>query len=63
MHSQVSAVLFYTWTVKFMQARIYADDMRVSHLQAKGWRHHLSWNIGPTVAESAGLSGLGQFIL
>ena len=46
-----------------MKARIYADDMRVSHLQAKGRRQYLSLNIGPTVTESAGLSGLGQFIL
>ena len=33
--SQISAVLFYAQTMKFVQARICADPMRVSRLQAK----------------------------
>jgi len=52
--SQVSAVLFYTWTVKFVRAQICVGDMSVSRLQVKGWQHHLSQNIGPAIAESAG---------
>jgi len=50
--SQISAVLFYAQTMKFVQAWICADPMRVSCLQAKG--HYLKQNIGLTVAESAG---------
>ena len=52
--SQVSAVLFYTRTVKFVQAPMCVGDMCVSHLQAaKGRQHHLSQNIGLAIARSA----------
>ena len=51
--SQVSAVLFYTRTAKFVQAQICVGDMRVSRLQVKGWQQHLSQNIGPATAGSA----------
>ena len=40
--SQVSVLLFYAWTAKFMWAQICVGDMHVSHLQAKGQQHHLS---------------------
>ena len=50
--SQVSAVLFYARTTKFMRAQICAGDMCVSLLQAKGWQHHLSQNIGLAIARS-----------
>ena len=52
--SQVSAVLFYTRTVKFVQVPMCVGDMCVSCLQvAKGRQHHLSQNIGPAIARSA----------
>ena len=51
--SQVSTVLFYARTAKFVQAQICVGDMCVSHLQVKGQQHHLSQNIGPTIAWSA----------
>ena len=52
--SQVSAVLFYTRTVKFVQASMCVGDMCVSRLQAaKGRQHHLSQNIGLAIARSA----------
>ena len=53
--SQVSAVLFYAWTAKFVWAQICVGDMRVSRLQVKDRQHHLSQNIGPVIAGSAGL--------
>ena len=46
--SQVTAVLFYTRTPKFVWAQIC-----VGRLQAKGLQHHLSQNIGPVIAGSA----------
>ena len=52
--SQVSAVLFYTQTAKFVRAQICVGDMHVSHLQVKGRQQHLSQNIGRTIAGSAG---------
>ena len=52
--SQVSTVLFYTRTVKFVQVPMCVGDMCVSRLQAaKGRQHHLSQNIGPAIARSA----------
>ena len=52
--SQVFAVLFYTRTVKFVQAQICVGDMCVSRQQAtKGQQHHLSQNIGLAIARSA----------
>ena len=51
--SQVSAVLFYAQTAKFVRTHTCDSDMRVSLLQAKGWQHHLSQNIGPAIAGSA----------
>ena len=51
--SQVSAVLFYARTAKFVRAQICVGDMRVSRIQAKGRQHHLSQNIGPAIARSA----------
>ena len=51
--SQVSAALFYAWTAKFVGVQICVGDMRVSRLQAKGWQHHPSQNIGPVIAGSA----------
>ena len=50
--SQVSAVLFYTRTAEVRVGTI--GDMRISCLQVKGWQHHLSQNIGPAIAVSAG---------
>ena len=50
---QVSAVLFYTRTAKFVRVQICAGDMHVSRLQAKDREHHLSQNIGPAFAGSA----------
>ena len=50
---QVSTVLFYAQTTKFVWAQICGDDVHVSCLQAKDWRHHLSQNIGLVVAGSA----------
>ena len=41
-------------TVKFVRAWIFADNIHASCLQAKGRRRHLSQNIGPAVAGSAG---------
>ena len=46
-------VLYYAQTAKFMQAQVCVGDMRVSRLQVKGRRHHLSQNISPTIAGSA----------
>ena len=37
-----------------VRAWICADNIYVSCLQVKGWRHHLSQNIGPAVTRSAG---------
>ena len=59
--SQVSAVLFYARTMKFIWAQICIGDTRVSHLQAKGWQHHLSQNIvlmiaGPAIPALPALS-------
>ena len=51
--SQVSAVLFYARTAKFVRTQTCDGDMRVSLLQAKVWQHHLSQNIGYTIAGSA----------
>ena len=51
--SQVTAVLFYTRTPKFVRAQICVGDMLVFRLQAKGLQHHLSQNIGPVIAGSA----------
>ena len=51
--SQVSAVLFYAWTAKFVMAQICVGDMHVLRLQVKGRQHHLSQNIGPAIAGSA----------
>ena len=53
---QVSAVLFYARTAKFVRVQICVGNMRVSHLQAKDWEHHLSQNIGPVFAGSARLA-------
>ena len=39
---------------KFVRAQICVGDMRVSHLQVKGRQNHLSQNIGPAIAGSAG---------
>ena len=39
---------------KFVRAQICVGDMRVSRLQVKGRQHHLSQNIGPAIAGSAG---------
>ena len=39
---------------KFVRAQICVGDMRVSCLQVKGRQHHLSQNIGPAIAGSAG---------
>ena len=50
---QVSAVLFYTRTAKFVQAQICVGDMHVSLLQVKGREHFFSENIGPAIAGSA----------
>ena len=44
----------YAWTTKFVRAQICVGDMRVSRLQVKGQQHHLSQNIGPAIAGSAG---------
>ena len=53
--SQVSADHFYARTAKFfMWAQICVGNMRVSRLKAKGWQHHLSQNIDPVIAVSAG---------
>ena len=54
--SQVSAVLFYARTAKFVRAQIRVGDMRVSFLQAKGRQHHLRQNNGPAIAGSARLA-------
>jgi len=51
--SQVSTVLFYVQIVKFVRAQICVGDMCVSRLQAKGWQHHISQNIGLVIAGSA----------
>ena len=51
--SQVSPVLFYARTAKFVWAQIFVGNMRVSCLQAKCWQHHRSQNIGPAIAGSA----------
>ena len=51
--SQVSTVLFYVWTAKFMWAQVHVDYMCVSLLQAKGRQHHLSQNIGLAIVGSA----------
>ena len=51
--SRVSAALFHVYTVKFMRVQICADDLHVSHQQAKGRRQHLSQNIGLAVVRSA----------
>ena len=53
---QVSASPSVTFdrTVKFVRVQIFADNMRASRLQAKGQRRHLSHNVGPAVAGSAG---------
>ena len=56
--SQISAALFYVWTVHVVRAWICTEDMRASCLQAKGRRSYLSQNIGPAVAGSAGLAPL-----
>ena len=50
--SQISAALFYVWTVHVVWARICTED--TFHLEAKGRRCYLSQNIGPAVAGSAG---------
>ena len=50
--SQVSAVLFYALTAKFVRAQICVGDVRVSRLQVKGRQDHLSQNIGPAIAGS-----------
>ena len=55
--SQVSAVLFYAWTAKFVRAQICVGHMRVSRLKVKDRQHHLSQNIGPAIAGSAGVTG------
>ena len=52
--SQVSAVLFYALTAKFVQAQICVGDVCVSRLQVKGRQHPLSQNIGSAIAGSAG---------
>ena len=52
--SQVSAVLFYTRTTKFMRAQIrFVLQYACFCLQAKGQQHHLSQNIGSAIAGSA----------
>ena len=48
--SQVSTVLFYALTTKFVWAQICVGDMHVCRLQAKGWQCRLSQNIGPEIA-------------
>ena len=50
---QVSTVLFYARTAKFVRVQICAGDMLVSRLQAKDREHHLSQNIGPAFTRSA----------
>ena len=52
--SQVSAVLFYPRTAKFVLAQIYIGNMCVSRLQVKDQQHYLSQNIGPVIAGSVG---------
>ena len=39
---------------KFVRAQICVGDMRVSRLQVKGRQDHLSQNISPAIAGSAG---------
>ena len=34
--SRVTAAFFYSCTVKFAQARIFGDNMRVSHMKVRG---------------------------
>ena len=45
-----SPELFYVRTVKFVRVRTFEGDMRVSRLQAKDRRHHLSQSIGQAIA-------------
>ena len=52
--SQISAALFYVWTVHIVWAWICTEDMWASRMQAKGRRCYLSQNIGPAIARSAG---------
>ena len=53
--SQVSANHFYARTAKFfVWAQICVGNMHVSCLKAEGLQHHLSQNIGPVIAVSAG---------
>ena len=53
--SQVSAVLFYARTAKFVaiRAQICWRYACFSSIQGKGRQHHLGQNIGPAIAGSA----------
>ena len=48
--SGLHSSLFYARTAKLVQAQVCVGDMHVSCLQAKGWQHHLSQNIGLAIA-------------
>ena len=52
--SQISAALFYVWTVRVVREWICTEDTRASRLEAKGRRCYLSQNISLAVARSAG---------